>query len=89
MAEVSRRARSRHGISPSHTEHGARIRLAVSFLRETLREFAKPWLGLRPEAEDTLTFCCRAVSGEWTGTSEDPWLFTLYSFWEEELCQWL
>ena len=37
MADV-RQAGSRRGISPSHTVQGARVRLAVSFLRETLRE---------------------------------------------------
>lgn len=61
-----------------------------SFLpKGNIKRVAKPRLGLRPEAEDMLTYCRRAVSGGWTGTSKGAWLFTLYSHWEEGLCQWL
>ena len=61
-----------------------------SFLpKGNIKRVAKPWLGLRLEAKDTLTYCCRAVSGGWMGTSEGACLFTSYSHWEKGLCQWL
>lgn len=49
-----------------------------SFLpKGNIKRVAKPRLGLRPEAEDTLTYCRRAVSGDIQGCVAIHLVFSL------------